>query len=675
MRKVNSLILTCSLGTRDRHKANAKTQEIGGDLNFKMEVDYDEEPVVIKNSSAAGAQSEMFTLPIEEIHQEENDCLPCLSRSAVTHNQHANFKTEGNITEEMEYEFPHKRRRTAPMTSNNLMSIQDQDYDDDPNIIYDYEAAYDAASVTSEGSYLGDQPSILTEVLSYCQAMYDMVQKLDKKMDSIQRKVTELHYDRVKPHFKPRPGSFPKRSSHALPQGKLMLQKINPRFSSSHILPTSQDSLSLSERIKENNQQRQTHVLRRPVSSVSLSRVQRQSPPLPTIISTRSLQHSVSVTDAKMAECKPSQTAVETFPNCNSISAPNVSAVSTSEPVRLSTPETTIQENCPNTTLDVTSQKIIVSDEILSSTVSTDLDYAYLGDPSRNVKIPGTSLMKAKQKTKPVYAARYLFHVLFSKNSSVENEAPSMKTLDSNQVSAIREFLESSFPAYDLSESGKEWKKCANIIKNMFTFQAITNTMAKINHNQSHSQIHETLICVDSDHSEDEKVKSPWQTASSETAAPVIQQKDNQNRSEHHFLRSTGQNESVPHLLTSTGTQPSTDTIDYFGEKSRNVKLSTMIMFKGKEKSRPELAARFLIKQIFPDDVLVISNVYGSPDRGVPPLDPNKIGALRDFLQENYPTFDLKESGQDWKACVAAINSSIRSLRHERKNNQGRKKT
>ncbi|PIO39207.1 hypothetical protein AB205_0198800 [Aquarana catesbeiana] len=37
------------------------------------------------------------------------------------------------------------------------------------------------------------------------------------------------------------------------------------------------------------------------------------------------------------------------------------------------------------------------------------------------------------------------------------------------------------------------------------------------------------------------------------------------------------------------------------------------------------------------------------------------------FLQMNYPSFDLKDCGHDWKACVAAINSTIRSLRHDQK--------
>ncbi|XP_038613050.1 uncharacterized protein LOC119937566 [Tachyglossus aculeatus] len=47
----------------------------------------------------------------------------------------------------------------------------------------------------------------------------------------------------------------------------------------------------------------------------------------------------------------------------------------------------------------------------------------------------------------------------------------------------------------------------------------------------------------------------------------------------------------------------------------------------------------------------------------------NKMQSLEpmDFLQDNCPSFDLTETGYDWKACMAAINSTIRSLRHDRK--------
>lgn len=45
-------------------------------------------------------------------------------------------------------------------------------------------------------------------------------------------------------------------------------------------------------------------------------------------------------------------------------------------------------------------------------------------------------------------------------------------------------------------------------------------------------------------------------------------------------------------------------------------------------RKRPELMARYLIKFIFPEDVLVRSNVYGART-GMDPLDHNKISALR----------------------------------------------
>ncbi|KAG8451741.1 hypothetical protein GDO86_003801 [Hymenochirus boettgeri] len=119
--------------------------------------------------------------------------------------------------------------------------------------------------------------------------------------------------------------------------------------------------------------------------------------------------------------------------------------------------------------------------------------------------------------------------------------------------------------------------------------------------------------------------------------------------------------------LASSESYQSSDDMDYFGARSRNIMLPAMVMFKGKQKVRPELSARYFIKHLFTDDVLIQSNVFGNPDRGVLPLDPNKIGALREFLQENYDTFDLNETGQDWRLCVAGINSTIRSIRYERK--------
>lgn len=53
------------------------------------------------------------------------------------------------------------------------------------------------------------------------------------------------------------------------------------------------------------------------------------------------------------------------------------------------------------------------------------------------------------------------------------------------------------------------------------------------------------------------------------------------------------------------------------------------VIYVAKGKSRPELSARYLIRHLFTEDVLVKSNVYGNIERGMSPLDCNRINALR----------------------------------------------
>lgn len=69
----------------------------------------------------------------------------------------------------------------------------------------------------------------------------------------------------------------------------------------------------------------------------------------------------------------------------------------------------------------------------------------YVGDPKRNVKVLGNYLMKARQKTKPKYAARYLVRVLFPKEtllcSIMGVSARGRRTLDPNKVAAVRGML------------------------------------------------------------------------------------------------------------------------------------------------------------------------------------------------------------------------------------------
>lgn len=73
------------------------------------------------------------------------------------------------------------------------------------------------------------------------------------------------------------------------------------------------------------------------------------------------------------------------------------------------------------------------------------LQKEFVGDPVRNVKVPGNYLMKARQKTKPKYAARYLVRVLFPKEtllcSIMGVSARGRRTLDPNKIAAIRGML------------------------------------------------------------------------------------------------------------------------------------------------------------------------------------------------------------------------------------------
>ncbi|NXS68031.1 BEND2 protein, partial [Pandion haliaetus] len=279
----------------------------------------------------------------------------------------------------------------------------------------------------------------------------------------------------------------------------------------------------------------------------------------------------------------------------------------------------------------------------------------FIGDPVRNVKVLGNYLMKARQKTKPKYAARYLVRVLFPKEtllcSIMGVSARGRRTLDPNKIAAIREFLATNFPNYDLSEHGKDWKTC------------ITNVNAMIRCLRSETKINPVSCLKETPEGKEKVADTPDASHCvdlnyNEVSEGISQNSQKKTSSTTDTLQNAGLDTFPEALHTPSVKKP---------HPWRNVQLPFSVIYVAKGKSRPELSARYLIRHMFTEDVLVKSNVYGNLDRGMSPLDCNRINALRDFLQENYPSFDLKETGYDWKACVAAINSTIRSLRHDHK--------
>ncbi|NXH82893.1 BEND2 protein, partial [Edolisoma coerulescens] len=485
------------------------------------------------------------------------------------------------------------------------MRTGEEEYEDGDSVIYEYEPDYECESILSEASYTGYQENPLMEVLSYCQAMYDAIQKLDKKFDLLHRKVSEMQHTRIKP---------------------LLLKPVIVRVALQN------GHVQVNSKVKHAQQSFQLE---------SQQPVGRQSPPLPTIVSTHSLHSSYTAPNG-MPDLSPQSnlppSTVESTVNFASspVASPSIPA-----------PSEASQEN----------NAVFFFFECFCFTKE------FVGDPARNVKVPENHLMKARQKSKPKYAARHLVRVLFPKKtllcSIMGASARGRRTLDPNKIAAIREFLATNFPTYDLSEHGKDWKTCITNVNSM-----IRCLRSETKANSASPPKNRPADC---------STGSVWGIleyaflCSASSCSYLNSNEDSGDNSQN----SKKMTSSTTDTLQNSGLDKFPEALHTSSVKKqhpwRNVQLPFSVIYVAKGKTRPELSARYLIRHMFPEEVLVKSNVYGSLDRGMSPLDSNKINALRDFLQENFPSFDLNESGFDWKACVAAINSTIRSLRHELK--------
>ncbi|XP_025917287.1 BEN domain-containing protein 2 isoform X3 [Apteryx rowi] len=614
-----------------------------------VSVEDDVEAVIIDNSEVEDGENGLSTqscMSMEQNAEVNSDVhhvaqlaygsegLSMLAERVVSQMSHSASMQRGNAhnPEKMDYVFSHnKRKRLAPTL-----------------------VGQNVGSIISEASYTGDLQKTLMEVLSYCQAMYDAIQKLDKKFDLLHRKVSEMQHTRVKPLLlKPRPVGFAYRSSSHLPQGKIGVQKAMERESSLHLSSPGQGRHSPVIRVALQKGHVQVNsTIKRVQQTLQLESQQpvlRQSPPLPTIVSTHSLHSPYTATNG-----------IPDLPSRSNLATTVVESTVNiaSSPVMPPSSETNLGNNAVLVNYRNASGNVNISKELPSSSVSINPSFEYVGDPLRNVKVLGNYLMKARQKTKPKYAARYLVRVLFPKEtllcSIMGVSARGRRTLDPNKIAAIREFLAASFPSYDLSEYGKDWKTC---ITNVNAMIRCLRSETKINPETAEGKekladTPDTSFCVDLNCSEDSEGNSQNSQKMTTTDKP-------QNSGWDKFPEAF----HTPSVKKLQSLEP----MELLGSPWRNVQLPFSVIYVAKGKSRPELSARYLIRHLFTEDVLVKSNVYGNLERGMSPLDCNRINALRDFLQENYPSFDLKETGYDWKACVAAINSTIRSLRHDLK--------
>ncbi|XP_055249496.1 BEN domain-containing protein 2 [Moschus berezovskii] len=327
-------------------------------------------------------------------------------------------------------------------------------------------------------------------------------------------------------------------------------------------------------------------------------------------------------------------------------------------PVEVLMKEENSTENRPETMNHPTVLGNNSSQASSSSSVLMPSNFGYLGDPRRNVRMLDIHLMAVQKKAIPRHAACYLVRILFSKeiliSSSVGISCQGCQSLDPNKMAAIREHLAEVFPNYDLSEHGEEWQACISNINSL-----IHNLCSRRTPKTDQNNGGPTKPERDSNDKRDGDDNA--------SSAQVSQQAAISETREH------GNSPQNSRALPEGIQEPSTDgagvsyeTLEYLGDPCRNIQMPKSLLITAKEKSRPELSARYLILSLFTEEVL-ISSVHGSLGFGVNSLDANKINALREFLQDIYPTCDLSENGYDWKLCVMAINSCIHSLRYDPK--------
>ncbi|XP_056589860.1 uncharacterized protein LOC130409723 isoform X1 [Triplophysa dalaica] len=102
------------------------------------------------------------------------------------------------------------------------------------------------------------------------------------------------------------------------------------------------------------------------------------------------------------------------------------------------------------------------------------------------------------------------------------------------------------------------------------------------------------------------------------------------------------------------------------GSSMRKVWIPLSVYKEAFKESEPQRALVPVLHSLFSNSTLSCSAVTGNPDKGIKQLDPNKIEALREFLAEMYPQYDVSLRGVTWAMCVGVINNVTKDLRKKR---------
>lgn len=99
------------------------------------------------------------------------------------------------------------------------------------------------------------------------------------------------------------------------------------------------------------------------------------------------------------------------------------------------------------------------------------------------------------------------------------------------------------------------------------------------------------------------------------------------------------------------------------GSPLRKVWIPLSVYKEAFKEAEPQKALVPVLYSLFTSSTLSWSAVTGNPDKGIKQLDPNKIEALREFLAEMFPQYDVSLRGVTWPLCVGVINNITKDLR------------
>ncbi|XP_026888898.2 BEN domain-containing protein 2 isoform X1 [Electrophorus electricus] len=288
---------------------------------------------------------------------------------------------------------------------------------------------------------------------------------------------------------------------------------------------------------------------------------------------------------------------------------------------------------------------------------------------NRKFVVPSSFLRKAGTMAQPTSAARFLMRCVFSRQELLHGNTrgdPSrgLRRLDPERLNAIREWAQRRYPKHELNERGKDWRACLAVMNKATRYIRLMDRTRRLNTVTDMNECTAPIQVFEPESTRAITDEEPKPTAEIDVE---LSDSDTDHPRRKRAPKSMPRGESDKHRVSDNRDASSQEPLVFLGSAGRGVKVPQAALFGAWQRPRPSLVARYLIRFMFSEDVLVQSNVYGNAEHGIQPLDHNKISALREHLCERFHWLQLQEDGQDWKACVDAINSCIRKTRHKRK--------